>query len=355
MRSLPSIPACLLAALSTLAAQSCGRDAAPPRAAERRVKVERPRAAEAGLRELPGVVREARASNVAFRVAGPVARAHVAQGDFVRQGDPMFDLDTRDYALLLDVAQAEYDKVLADTRRVSELHARGGVTDADYQKAVAGEKMVAAQLGHARDQLADTRLAAPFDGYVQAVNHHPGELVAVGMPVATLVDVSHFRVEVDVAAELFARRGELERARCLVAGCPDTLPLRLDGHDAAARASRLYRLTYRLEARPGVAPGAEARVLAHLPPRGEQPLTLPAQAVFERQGKACVWVYDPAAGTVAAREVRVGGFAAGGRINVAEGLGARELVVVAGVHALTDGERVAPIEPAAATNVGGLL
>ncbi|MDD2564451.1 MAG: biotin/lipoyl-binding protein, partial [Salinivirgaceae bacterium] len=85
-----------------------------------------------------GIVKEARSVNLSFRVAGPIQKLNVREGDFVKKGDLVGQIDIRDYAIQLSVAQAEYEKVTAETGRVVELYKRNGVTEADYQKAVAG-------------------------------------------------------------------------------------------------------------------------------------------------------------------------------------------------------------------------
>ena len=61
---------------------------------------------------------------------------------------------------------------------------------------------------------------------------------------------------------------------------------------------------------------------------------LPATALLEKDGKAFVWVVDPAKSIVSQREVTVGS-REGDRIVVTSGIAAGERIVIAGVHSLT--------------------
>ena len=69
-------------------------------------------------------------------------------------------------------------------------------------------------------------------------------------------------------------------------------------------------------------------------------IKLPLAAVFEQQGKTSVWLVDRATMTVRAQPIEVAG-AEGNLVVVASGLVSGQLVVSAGVHVLTPGQRVA--------------
>ena len=57
-------------------------------------------------------------------------------------------------------------------------------------------------LARAQHALAQTQLAAPFDGTVSAVYLHPGEWAAAGTPVIELRDTGHWHVETRNIGEL---------------------------------------------------------------------------------------------------------------------------------------------------------
>ena len=70
-----------------------------------------------------------------------------------------------------------------------------------------------------------------------------------------------------------------------------------------------------------------------------QVIKLPLTAVFEREGKAAVWLLDRGAMTVRAQAVTVAG-ADGNFAVIGQGLLPGQSVVTAGVHVLTPGQKV---------------
>src|SRR5262249_17908809 len=70
---------------------------------------------------------------------------------------------------------------------------------------------------------------------------------------------------------------------------------------------------------------------------------LPLTALYQHEGKPAVWIYDPATQQVNLRPVDIGTYREDGVI-VRSGLKAGELVVTAGVHKLTAGQKVRPYE-----------
>jgi multidrug efflux system membrane fusion protein len=75
-------------------------------------------------------------------------------------------------------------------------------------------------------------------------------------------------------------------------------------------------------------------------PRVEGVTLLPLPAVKEHKGRSAVWVVDPAAQVVRTRfEVEVAG-PQGNDVIIRSGLKPGDVVVTAGVHVLTEGQKV---------------
>jgi multidrug efflux system membrane fusion protein len=87
--------------------------------------------------------------------------------------------------------------------------------------------------------------------------------------------------------------------------------------------------------------GQSARVYALQ--QGERGLAVPLPALYEKDGKAALWVVDPATSRVTLRPVVVGPYGEAD-VPVLSGLQSGEWVVAAGVHLLTEGQRIKPID-----------
>lgn len=325
----------------------------------RKVKIEAVQEADTlEVKSFSGIIREANEVNLAFRVAGPIQKIYVKAGDYVRAGQPLAQIDRRDYEVQLQVAQAQYDQVSAEAGRVIELHNRQSVAGNDYDKAVAGEKMVAAQLKNAKDQLNDTRLLSPVSGYIQKVNFMENELVDAGMPLATLIDVGHYQVEVDIPVSLYIERDAIVSfAGIQPAVSGESFPLQLLSYSKKASNNQLYKVQLRLNpvSHPKLAPGMDIQVNITLR-SGVKPMAcVPLNALSHEGGKTFVWVYQPDEGIVRKREVVTGKLTGDGRIRIEQGLRTNEKIVVAGVNQLINNQKVEPLLPVSETNIGGLM
>ena len=90
--------------------------------------------------------------------------------------------------------------------------------------------------------------------------------------------------------------------------------------------------------RPEVKLGQTAAVLVSLP-QAVGVTKLPLSALIEHQGQSSVWLVDSGSMTVKPQPVRVAG-AEGNQVLVASGLQPGQVVVTAGVHVLTPGQKV---------------
>jgi RND family efflux transporter MFP subunit len=122
-----------------------------------------------------------------------------------------------------------------------------------------------AQLDRARAQLELTRLRAPFDGAILALDIEPGEVVSVQSPrdVMTLADLSELWVRVDVPEGRISRVAPGAPAEVVVDALgPDRLPAEVvEIAPIADRQSNTVSVAVRLTAPPAlIRPNMSARV-----------------------------------------------------------------------------------------------
>jgi multidrug efflux pump subunit AcrA (membrane-fusion protein) len=165
-------------------------------------------------------------------------------------------------------------------------------------------------------------------------------------------------VEVDLPTAFFLRKEDFSSFSCSQPMVPgETYPLELVSTQMKAGSSQLYRTTFRLDPKvnPALAPGMTVGVTINYRNEGDAPLSLPMTALFQEEGKSFVWKFDASTSTVKKRVVTTGALAGDGKIAILSGISEQDDIVVAGVHALSDGERVTLLQEASETNVGGLL
>lgn len=306
----------------------------------------------------PGRIQPEKDVNLSFRVAGPIAAVHFREGQHVCKGDTLAEIEERDYALQLEATTAKYEQAKAEAGRVIELADRGSAAQNDYDKARYGLEQMTALYNAHKNALNDTKMTAPFDGYVQQIHFEAGETVGAGMPVVTLISDNAPVVRVDIPATDFASIDNALRSWCTVDIYSDRT-FRLDLIDITKKANLNQLFTARYALRPASDgttphPGTGTAVYIEFNSGEDASVSIPATALFESQGQSCVWVVDRD-GRVERRSVTAEDIDRDGNARITSGLNAGETVVAAGVHSLKEGEQVRILPGASATNVGNLL
>lgn len=307
-------------------------------------------------KQYPGIVEENEEVNLAFRVAGPIKGIYVKEGDYVKKGELIAEMDSRDYEVQKKAIEAQADQVESEYQRVEELNSRKSVADNDFEKMKAGKEMIEAKLKNANDQLNDTKLYAPFSGYITKVNFKEGELVNHGTPIASLIDVNVLKVEIDVPASMFLMKDKIISINCYQEDISDkSFPLTLVANNIKANNNGLYRfyLQYTPSGNTELVPGMNISVNISYKARETDLLSIPINAVFEIDNKSYVWLVKDS--IVNKQLVETNSMINNGKIGIVSGLQEDQKVVVGGLHLLNDNEVVKLVPQESKTNIGNLL
>ena len=109
----------------------------------------------------------------------------------------------------------------------------------------------------------DTRLKAPFHGYIQNKYYGAPEIVSAGTPVLSMINEDYFEVEVDIPAADFVRRSDFAGYSAIADAYPDRiLPLELIDINRGANYNQLFHARFRLnrDSLPGLANGMSVAV-----------------------------------------------------------------------------------------------
>jgi len=365
----PTSAILLLVATVVLAACSRPEPAPDPIRAVRTLTVA---AQSAGANwDYAGEVRARTESRLGFRVGGKIVRRDVDIGSSVKAGQVLARLDPQDLRLGQDAAraglvaaQANYDQAAADYKRFKDLRDQGFLSSAELERRDTALKAAQAQLDQARaqsgvqgNQAAYAMLTADTSGVITGVDAEPGMVVAAGAPVLRLAhdgprDVVFAVPEDKVGAvkQLASQPGRFKVKLWGTGGA--ALPATI--REIAAAADPVTR-TFLVKADVGAAPvrlGQTATVSVELP-AVEGISKLPLSALKEEQGKTVVWLVDRDNMTVRAQPVQVAG-ADGNDAVISAGLAPGQVVVTAGVHVLSPGQKVKfYVDPGAASAVLG--
>ena len=288
-----------------------------------------------------GPVEPIRTVSVNAQTAGTVLKVLVEEGDRVRGGQLMAELDARETAAQLERARAILTNAEAAYQRAQRLQAGGLVTDADLDAARSAFEIAKADVELWGARLAFSRISAPVSGVVTAKHVERGSAVSTNEAMFEIADDSLLVVRVRVS--------ELDVVH-LEPGMP--VMLRLDAYpdaqirgrirrvfpsaDAASRLVPVEVVLGRTPAGVEARPGFLARVEFALAGR-EDVLAVPASAVGVSESGPYVYVVE--ADTLVRRPVSTG-MTATGWIEVTEGLESGERVVSSGHVNLRQGTSV---------------
>jgi RND family efflux transporter MFP subunit len=310
------------------------------------------------IKSYPARIKASSNIDLAFRVAGPIKKIYVDEGQFVKKGDLLAQIDPRDYKLQLQGTEAKYKEVKAEVERITALHEKGKVSDNDFDKAVSGLKQITAKYHAHKNALYDTRLTAPFSGSINKIYFHADETVNAGMPVVSIIDTQEYEIVAHLPASDYLNRHSFKNFKCNTVDNPDNkLPLKLKNIVSQANLNGLYPAYFSLQNQGDgkILPGMSAEIVIEYQTQNDHLFTVPSTSIFKSGNQTKVWIYNPEQQIIHSREVEILQIKSSGDSVVKGKLSDNDIIVSAGVHSLTEGQKVKQMPPPSESNVGGLL
>ena len=349
----------VLAIIALPLLSSCNRATEPPAPEIRPVRVLTIAKGAAGdTIALTGTVQAQTEINKSFRIDGRLLDRNANIGDTVRPGQVIARLDAQNEESGLQSARAQLTAARARLTeaqsmygRMRELVAERAVSRAQFEQSEAMQKTAESQVESAQsavtiaeNRLSYTNLVADVGGVVTSVGAEPGEVVGAGRMIVQLARDGGRDAVLDVPARVkdSAAMGA-EMTMTLVSDPKVTATGNV--REISPRADPVtgtFRVRVRLN-NPPAAMRLGSTVTGRIKLAATASIEIPPSAVVRSDGKAAVWVFDPKAGTVAARAIQIRS-SDPNRVDVASGLEPGDVVVVAGVQALRPGQKVRPLE-----------
>jgi len=299
-----------------------------------------------------GTARALESVLVTARVSGRIERIEFKEGARAKAGEPLVRLEDDEERAELTAAQAEAEQAQSRHQRMQDLQAKGMVSRDQLEEQAQRVKSAQARLGLARVRLDQRTIRAPFAGVLGFRQQSLGSLVQPGSPVVTLDSVDQLRVEFSVAEALLGDLAPGAGVEVRAAAWPDrsfkgkisALDTRVDEITRAAKVQAL------LDNRDGaLKPGMLLNVRAQGRPRTA--LFVPESAIAPENARQFVWRVG-AGDKVEKVEVALGARLTGS-VEVRNGVGAGDRVVVEGHGQLRPGRVVRELAPAPAETPQG--
>jgi membrane fusion protein (multidrug efflux system) len=297
------------------------------------------------------------------KVDGFLLKQIYAEGSYVRKGDAMFELDSRQAQAAVEQAQGKLERARAslaqaqiDVNRYTPLVAQRAVSQAELDRALSMQRAAKAEvdgeqayLDNAKLNLAWTTVTSPISGIAGVSKVGVGDLMTPVTVMTTISNVDPINVEFSIAEQDYLRFQREKTGQ----SAGRSLQLILGDGTVYAQRGRALLVNREVDTRTGtiqvraefpnpgnvLRPGQYARIRAVTEMR-KGALLIPQQAIFELQGVYQVGIVG-ADNKVTIKAVNLGPQLADAWV-VESGLQAGDSVIVDGLQRVKNGMTVAP-------------
>ena len=305
--------------------------------------------------DFPAQISSTQKTVLAFKYAGKIKSINFESGDFVKKGQVIATIDDKDYKVNLEAFSKKYEAAKAVAQnaeiqftRAEKLYKGEALAKKDYDNALMQKnvaistfKEASAGLENARNTLNDTKIIAPYDGYIDKKVVEVGTVVPEGGPVISFIsneitDISVNASSKDIeyiknANDIIFKDNSSEKIYPLkvksVAQNPDSINLT---YPVIFTFSNLSESENFLSGQTGT-------VTINVKNNGNPEILIPLNAVFEDNGSN---VYLFKNGIAVKTPIEIRELRETDKISVVRGLKSGDKVIVAGISKLTDGEKV---------------
>lgn len=140
------------------------------------------------------------------RITGKIVKLYIANNQFVKKGDRLFDIDPESFQLAVNsskaelaLSEAELDNAMLTQKRVLELVKKKYLSQQDGDNTIANFKTTLAKVEQAKSHLAQaelnlqyTNVTAPTSGWVSNVTLRVGDIVPANQALFALIGNEEF-------------------------------------------------------------------------------------------------------------------------------------------------------------------
>lgn len=220
------------------------------------------------------------------------------------------------------------------------LYEKNNLSASAYEKARADYTSAKTAFETATNELHDTQLIAPFDGYVGEVYIEKYQDVKATQPVISFIDITQLKIEAYVTQDIALQAGEIKEVSVRFdIGSDVVYPAKVVEISKSTTRNNLSFDDGIITHKTGEWPaGVSGKILLDLPsPSTTSMITIPQTALNHRPTEGdYVWTVDNAAGKVSKRKIVLGELLPNGKVEVKGGLQAGETVAVSKLRFLSE-------------------
>ena len=321
----------------------CGCGEKKKTAAEQtvRVKVQQIQAEVVnGEQGFSGTIEESSGTSLSFAVTGTIKKIYVSAGQMVAAGQLIAELDPTTLQNAYIIAKTSLEQAQDTYNRMKELHDAGSLPEMQWISIENQLKSAMASEAMSKKSLNDTKLYAPFSGYIASRDGEIGQNAIPGSPIVKLVNIGSVKVKISVPENEVQRIAKGSSMKIIVPALSNrefSGRVTERGVSADPR-SRTYEVKATIQ-NPGsqLLPGMICQAFTNYM-LGSTGVFVPAYLVqLDGDNKTFVWVVN--SGKAVKREITINNETAQG-VQVSGGLSAGDQIIVAGQQKVSNGMKV---------------
>lgn len=287
-----------------------------------------------------GIIEEETAAALSFSVAGTVAQTFANEGESVRKGDMLAEVNSTSALQTYHAAQAAWDQAKDACSRLKQLYDGQSLPEIKWVEAQTRLSQAESAFEIAKKNLEDCSLRAPFSGVIGKRQVSAGETVLPGMPVMTLLNINSVKVRFSVPEQEIAGINKESRIQVTVTALNDRTFTagKIEKGTMANPATHTYDVRATLS-NPGgeLLPGMVCRV-AVSSANAAQKIAIPIRAVQEAgNGTRFVWTV---LNDSTVRTPVTTGKITGNDIVIIDGIRAGDRIVTDGMQKISQGSKI---------------
>jgi HlyD family secretion protein len=158
---------------------------------------------------------------------GRVVKLHVAEGDKVAVGAPLYEVDDDLQRADLNQSNATLANAQQIYDRAAALSKTGAGTQANLDAAVSALRVAEARVNTSQTKLARRRMVSPVAGTIQQIYYREGETVPAQRPVVSILPPGNMKVRFYVPEPVLPKLKVGEEVRVTCDGCASDLTAKI--------------------------------------------------------------------------------------------------------------------------------
>lgn len=217
-------------------------------------------------RRFPAQVSAVKTVDVSFEVTGRLQSENLLTGAKVKKGQLLAEIDPAPFQRSVKEQETRLEQAKRELTRVTSTHAKGLASQSQLDNAKTSFELAEIALANAKQDLAYTKLHAPFDAQISERIVENDSFVKAGDIIARLQDVSRYYFNVNVPERLVTgyKKSQLRSADAEILSIPNkTFPLTYVEHSTQADPiTQTFKVVFAMEASDELAlvPGSRATV-----------------------------------------------------------------------------------------------